>query len=246
MNAVNELIKSTYKRFKIIYKNNPVKIKAYVTAAVVIIALTYMLFNTYLKNKEMEKNSMANFGSYAAKKSHGENKTNGKDKKTDYDEVKEGTSEGDSGNGNDTVIVDIGGQVKAPGVYKLKKGSRINDVIQKAGGISEKGDVNKINRAEEISDGEKIYIPAYGEEVNESAGNLVTDYRDVREDKIVVNINKATAVELEKIPGVGPSMAKKIIEHRVSNGKFHSVEDLKNVSGIGDKTFDKMRPYVTI
>ena len=139
------------------------------------------------------------------------------------------------------IYVDISGCVKEPGVYKVAAGTRIFQVIERAGGLTEGADIESVNRAEEVTDGQKIIINLVGEQKPEAIGNAYSE-----EDSDKVNINTADSSRLQAIPGVGPATAQKIIEYREQNGKFKSVEDIKNVSGIGDKTFENMRPYITV
>ena len=139
------------------------------------------------------------------------------------------------------IYVDISGCVKEPGVYKVAAGTRIFQVIERAGGLTEGADIESVNRAEEVTDGQKIIINLVGEQKPEEIGNTYSE-----EDSDKVNINTADSSRLQAIPGVGPATAQKIIEYREQNGKFKSVEDIKDVSGIGDKTFENMRPYITV
>lgn len=108
-----------------------------------------------------------------------------------------------------------------------------------AGGATANADFEKINLAYELSDGEKIYIYSIFDEETE-----YTMSSDIKNTK--VNINKATASELETINGVGPALAEKIIAYRTANGRFATVEDLKNVSGIGEKKFETIRDAVVV
>ena len=139
------------------------------------------------------------------------------------------------------IYVDIAGCVINPGVYKVKSGTRLFEVIEKAGGLSENADTISINRAEEVSDGQKIIINSK-ETLQDSSGIYISD--GTTNGKI--NINKADATKLQEIPGVGPSTAQKIIEYRTKTGRFNSIEDIMNVSGIGQKTFENMKDYITV
>ena len=122
------------------------------------------------------------------------------------------------------------------------------------GGLTDNADLTNINLAYILEDGEKIYIPKKGEEPpNESSAASSSDqsssysnYSATSTKNNKININKATQTELETIPSVGPSTALKIIEYREQNGKFKSIEDIKNVSGIGDAKYEKMKDYITV
>lgn len=156
------------------------------------------------------------------------------------------------------ILIHISGCVKNNTVVSLPEGSRINDAIEAAGGLTNDADLTNINLAYILEDGEKIYIPKKGEEVEEESytsavtsktsaeqtGKSNTKSSSTKTSKI--NINKATQTDLETIPGIGPSTALKIIDYREKNGKFNSIEDIKNVSGIGDAKYEKMKDYITV
>lgn len=136
------------------------------------------------------------------------------------------------------IYADISGCVEEPGVYEVEEGTRIFQLIERAGGLTKDADIEGLNRAEIVSDGQKIIIYAKGES-QESENTGVSSSGKI-------NINTADASQLQTISGVGPVTAEKIIEYRKANGKFSSIEDIKNVSGIGDKTFEKIRENITI
>lgn len=140
------------------------------------------------------------------------------------------------------IYVDIGGQVKNPGVYTVKEGTRLFEVIEKAGGLTEDAFIEQVNQAEAVTDGQKIVIPS-DEDVQQSLPPQTALGKD---GSGLVNINSADSQTLQEIPGVGPATAEKIIAYRTENGRFSSIEDLKNVSGIGDKTFEKMKDKITV
>lgn len=146
----------------------------------------------------------------------------------------------------ESLVVDIKGQVKMPGVYSSSQEERVIDVVQRAGGLTENADESKVNFAEHVQDAMVIYIPAKGEEgsIPQGMTSNPTDAGVNKQGKI--NLNKADENELQNLPGIGPSKAAAIIEYRVTNGPFKSVEDLKNISGIGDKTFDKLKDLITV
>lgn len=148
-----------------------------------------------------------------------------------------------------SITVYICGAVKNSKVVTLNENSRICDAIDAVGGLNNDADLTNINLAYILEDGEKIYIPKKGEEIekeNSSISNLssISESNSSKSNKI--NINKATQTELESIPGIGPSTALKILDYREKNGKFSSIEDIKNVSGIGDKKFEKIKDYISI
>lgn len=152
------------------------------------------------------------------------------------------------------IIIYITGAVNNGGVYTLNEDSRIADAIEKAGGLREDANIAKINLAYKLQDGMKIYIPSVNDK--EDDVNKVDDTENfiikesssfnAQSNSQKVNINKATQTELETLPGIGPSIALKIINYRKENGKFKSIEDLKKVSGIGDNKFNQIKDYICV
>ena len=134
-------------------------------------------------------------------------------------------------------IVDVKGQVKFPGVYEVEEHLRVHDVIQLAGGFLEMANETAINLAQKISDEMVIYVPHLDEEIN----NTSTDAWSPSQDEKKVSLNQATVGELETLPGIGPSKAAAIIKYREEVGAFQSIDELTNVSGIGEKTLEKLR-----
>ena len=154
---------------------------------------------------------------------------------------------GQSQVGEGLIYVDIGGEVEMPGVYEVSQGTRLFQVIERAGGLTEDADIDGINRAEAVFDGQKIIIGTKGEsgdsgESRESGKTTHSNY----EDEGKVNINTANSAELQSIPGIGPSKAERIIEYRESEGRFNTIDDIKNISGIGNKTFENIKEYITV
>ena len=147
------------------------------------------------------------------------------------------------------IFVDIGGAVKNPMLAELPDGSRVDDAIQAAGGLKQEADMSNINRAEFLIDGQKVFIPSLALDED---GNVISDAQAGTtgssgiDSTGKVNINTADSSQLQTLNGVGPATAQKIIDYRQSNGTFSNIEDIKNVSGIGDKTFEKLRDYITI
>lgn len=144
----------------------------------------------------------------------------------------------------DLITVDVKGAVKSPGIYDLPVGSRVNDAVQKAGGLTEQADSKSLNLAQKVSDEDLIYVPTKGEEVASQQTGSGTASSTSKEKK--VNLNKASLEELKQVKGLGGKRAQDIIDHREANGKFKSVDELKKVSGIGAKTIEKLKDYVTV
>ena len=144
----------------------------------------------------------------------------------------------------DLITVDVKGAVKSPGIYDLPVGSRVNDAVQKAGGLTEQADSKSLNLAQKVNDEALVYVPTKGEEAASQQAGSGAASSTSKEKK--VNINKASLEELKQVKGLGGKRAQDIIDHRESNGKFKSVDELKKVSGIGAKTIEKLKDYVTV
>ena len=144
----------------------------------------------------------------------------------------------------DLITVDVKGAVKAPGIYDLPVGSRVNDAVQKAGGLTEQAESKSLNLAQKVSDEALVYVPTKGEESASQQAGSGAPSSTSKEKK--VNLNKASLEELKQVKGLGGKRAQDIIDHRESNGKFKSVDELKKVSGIGAKTIEKLKDYVTV
>lgn len=145
-----------------------------------------------------------------------------------------------------TIFVDIGGAVKNPMLAELPEGSRVEDAIIAAGGLTEEADISGINRAEFLEDGSKIYIPSNETDSDSEVLSEYGSYTGQGSSSGKVNINTADSESLQTLNGIGPATAQKIIDYRTDNGRFKSTEDIKNVSGIGDKTFEKLKDDITI
>ena len=144
----------------------------------------------------------------------------------------------------DLITVDVKGAVKSPGIYDLPVGSRVNDAVQKAGGLTEQADSKSLNLAQKVSDEALVYVPTKGEEAASQQAGSGAPSSTSKEKK--VNLNKANLEELKQVKGLGGKRAQDIIDHREANGKFKSVDELKKVSGIGAKTIEKLKDYVTV
>ncbi|MBS8264978.1 competence protein ComEA [Mesobacillus boroniphilus] len=140
------------------------------------------------------------------------------------------------------MMADIKGAVVNPGVYEIHEGGRVVDLIERAGGLVEDADTAAINFALYVQDEMAIYVPRIGENVEAAlpvkAGEAA--------GKGTVNLNSAQSSELQTLPGIGPAKAEAIIEYRESNGPYKSIEDLKEISGIGDKTFEKLKDLISV
>ena len=151
------------------------------------------------------------------------------------------------------IAVHITGEVKRQGLIYLKEGSRVADAIEKAGGETKNADLSQINLAYALQDGQKIYVPNKNEKISqyitENSGNNDIEENNTsnssKEDN-KVNINTAVQSELDSLPGIGPSIAQKIIDYREENGNFKNIEELQNVKGIGDAKYEEIKDRVTV
>ncbi|MDV4149960.1 helix-hairpin-helix domain-containing protein [Clostridium sp. AL.422] len=139
------------------------------------------------------------------------------------------------------IIVEIKGEVKNPDVYEVEEGSIIRDLINVAGGLTEEANIDSINRAEKLINNQLIVIPNKDGDISSGIG--INTGSAVSSDGII-NINSASISDLQKINGIGEVKAQSIIDYREKNGGFKSIEDIKNVEGIGDKTFEKIKDKI--
>jgi len=149
----------------------------------------------------------------------------------------------------ENIMVDVKGQVVRPGVYQSNTGERVIDIIGRAGGLTKQADQTQVNFAQHVEDEMVIYIPGKGEDESTIpqptvSSGTVSVGTEQKQGKI--NINKADGQELQNLPGIGPAKAAAIIEYRNASGPFKTIEDLKNISGIGDKTFEKLKDLIVV
>lgn len=151
--------------------------------------------------------------------------------------------------GDDRLIyIHICGAVLNPGVYSLKAGARVYDVIDLSGGLTKEAAGDYINQAEPLTDGQRVYVPTMEEAKTLDAAQLVDGEQGtsiVKEASGLVNINTATVEELMTLPGIGQSKADSIIKYRTANGGFNNIEDIKNITGIKEGVFSRISPYIT-
>jgi len=171
-----------------------------------------------------------------------------------------------------TIFVYVAGEVNNPSVVELEEGARVVDAIEKAGGLTDSGEIENLNLAYKLNDGEKLYIPSLDEVVeskeedtvipyissgiennnaaeigtNTSTSSQTSQTSSASGNSGLVNINKCTQTELETLDGIGPSTAKKILDYREENGEFKSIEDVKNVSGIGDAKYNAIKDSICV
>ena len=224
--------------------NKKQKIIIIILGGMIVIAFLYYIYTKYddtvISTEEFEKENVIG----------------------NLEETEEVTKEEDT-----KIIVHVSGAVNKEGIVELEENSRISDAIDKAEGLKENADTKNINLAFKLEDGMKIYIPTIGEsiaenEVNENnnmideTSKYVTSESGVAQEENngqteekkseKVNINKATQTELEGLPGIGPATAIKIINYRNENGKFKNIEDIKEVSGIGDAKYENIKDLICV
>jgi competence protein ComEA len=171
----------------------------------------------------------------------------------------------------ETLCVHVAGNVRKPGVYDLPPGGRVNDAVKAAGGALAGGDLESINLAERLADGMQVYIARKGEIAppaksgvrgaqtdgsrsaasagpgqSQSSGKQSGPKKLTTPGQGTVNINTANLEELQRLPGIGPAMAQRIMDYRAENGRFQSVDELDEVKGIGPAKLDKLRPFVVM
>ena len=224
--------------------NKKQKIVILTLGVIIVIAFLYYIYTKYddtvISTEEFEKENVIG----------------------NLEETEEVTKEEDT-----KIIVHVSGAVNKEGIVELEENSRISDAIDKAEGLKENADTKNINLAFKLEDGMKIYIPTIGEsiaenEVNENNNMIDENSKYVTSESGVaqkenngqteekksekVNINKATQTELEGLPGIGPATAIKIINYRNENGKFKNIEDIKEVSGIGDAKYENIKDLICV
>ncbi|MEG0918474.1 MAG: helix-hairpin-helix domain-containing protein [Anaerovoracaceae bacterium] len=206
---INEFF-SKYINIEFLLRNKSKLIKFLIVIVILISGLVYFNFKTTMSDDiswDQDKNNVTN--------------TEEKEEKTIVE----------------SVVVDIGGAVNNPTVVELNQGARVEDAIEAAGGLTKNADVETVNRAAVLTDGEKILIP-------DKSNALKKKDKELTDSK--VNINTANEKELDTLPGIGPSIAKKIIDYRDSNGAFAAIEEIKDVSGIGDKSFNEFKKDICV
>lgn len=160
------------------------------------------------------------------------------------------------------IVIHIAGQVKNPGIVRIKEGARIADIIEKAGGLTQEANIENVNLAYIVEDGQKIIIPSKKDTqekeyvTTENGEDIISESAQTTDNKSSnsqtntssskVNINKANKEELQTLSGIGESTANKIIEYRKEHGEFKTIEDIKNVSGIGEAKYEQIKENIKI
>lgn len=151
------------------------------------------------------------------------------------------TTENNTKDISKNIIAYISGEVNNPDVYELENDSRVKDLVLKAGGFTKDADQNNINLSQKLKDEQHVHIYKIGEKQN----IVIESSDDVNNQNSLININTATKQELMTLPSIGDSVSDGIIAYRDKEGKFNTIEDIKNVDRIGDKTFEKIKDLIT-
>lgn len=174
------------------------------------------------------------------------------------EEVKENNIEQEQEKIENKIKVHVAGYVEEEGMVELAEGARIADALEAAGGATLEADLSRVNLAYVLQDGQKIYIPSIleveeeeeeEEYITEGSGGVILEEGEEEKNNEAegkVNINTATQTELETLNGIGPSTASKIIEYRKQNGNFQSIEEIQNVSGIGDSKYESIKDDICV
>ena len=149
---------------------------------------------------------------------------------------------GDTEANKSYIVVEVKGEVTRPDVYELEEGSIVKELIDMAGGLTKEADISRINRAKKLQNHELVVIGNINDKENM---NMIEESSEAEYDGLI-NINSANLEELKKISGVGDEKAQSIIEYREKNGGFKSIDEIKNIDGIGEKTFEKIKDKITI
>lgn len=161
--------------------------------------------------------------------------------------------------------IHVAGKVKKPGLYEVAPGSRVKDAIQAAGGALPNADLESLNLAEKLEDGQQVYLAQVGKvkppavsvirggksakpvgESGKSSAKSSGPKKLSKPGEGTVSINSAGLDELQRLPGIGPAMAQRIIDYRIQHGRFQAVDELDEVKGIGPKKLEKLRPFVKL
>jgi competence protein ComEA len=138
-------------------------------------------------------------------------------------------------------VIYVSGAVNKPGVFKIAPESRVIDAVNVAGGFSARADSEKINLAQQIKDGQHIHVPFKTQPSDTKERVSAAEYSDR-----LININEATERELQELPGIGPALARRIVDYRTRNGPFEELSELRRVAGIGEMRFSQLEPLISL
>lgn len=213
--------------------------------------------NALVVKGEEESNSLSSEDSLSKKSAISSSALSGSASESTSEEAGEESETNANSATKETWYVDIKGAIKVPQVVPVTPGMRVHDVVEMAGGVTAEADQSQVNLAQLVTDQMVIYVPKVGEEVSPSTEALVADSQvtesaisegseDTSSEGDLVNINTADATILQTLSGIGEKRAADIINYRETNGLFETVDDLDQVSGIAEKTMEKLRPLITV
>ena len=224
------------------------KKKIIIVVVILILFIAYLIYeNIKESSSEIDFNTLLDGAENEEEQDKSENIVENEQSKTN-----------ETANIEETIVVHITGEVKKEGVIYLKRGARIVDAIKEAGGETKEADLSQVNLAYELQDGQKIYIPnknekisqyiigKNGETMNDNSANTGNESTSYNKEEAKVNINTASQAELDSLPGIGPALAQRIIDFRVENGNFNSIEDIQNVKGIGDSKYEDIKDKIVV
>ena len=224
------------------------KKKIIIVVVILILFIAYLIYeNIKESSSEIDFNTLLDGAENEEEQNKSENIVESEQSKTN-----------ETANIEETLVVHITGEIKKEGVIYLKKGARIVDAIKEAGGETKEADLSQVNLAYELQDGQKIYIPnknekisqyiigKNGETMNDNSANTGNESTSYNKEEAKVNINTASQAELDSLPGIGPALAQRIIDFRVENGNFNSIEDIQNVKGIGDSKYEDIKDKIVV
>ncbi len=239
LDIIKDVAKSKFYNFKNLTYEKWQILAVIFLAIVMIITGVYLYFNSKPKLLVPIDNNQNNQNLSSIYKNQNEIET----EKSKYFQSSDNNFSGENDGvrlDNLKIVVHVCGEVKYPGVYYIQNGGRVYDAIQKAGGVTEEADIHLLNLAQILSDEARIYVPKKGEVV--SSDSFYSD--SMLNQKI--NINNADSSTLQKLSGIGPTLAQRIIDYRKNIGRFKSIEQLLNVKGIGPSKFEEIKDKVQI
>lgn len=241
--------------------------KRIILIVIIVISILFFILEKFLNKNEYER---IEENVIEVEQEDPTNKTNSKENVLSEEDLQEEETEEviEENVEKNKIYVYVTGEVNNSGVMVLNEGSRIIDAINAAGGTTDKADISKVNLAYVLEDGMKLNIPnsedlnknpefdyitiGSSDGTNTNVNNINTSIgrtsktNSEKNNTSVININTASQTELETLPGIGPSLALKIIKYRNEVGKFNSIEDIKNVSGIGENKFNEIKSYICV
>ena len=223
------------------------KRKIIVFIIIILISISSLVFKGYFSDETYVLNESDNLSS------NEENikKEYSNESESESKSIKSKEESNNKNIGSKKITIYVSGEVKNPGIVTLNSDQRLASAVEKLGGVTENADMNNINLAMKLEDEMHYIIPKKGEKMNSSNNTISQNTYTSKEnqeskDSDKIDINTADIEELDKIPGVGEATANKILNYREENGQFKSIEEIKNVNGIGEKKFENMKELICV